>query len=472
MYSRLILLIVASFSASALAQTPNGSAIPNWPEINEEAMRHLQALVRIDSSNGNETKVAEYVKQVLNAEGIEATLVAKDPTRANLIARLNGSGSRRPLLIVGHTDTVRVDESKWKYPPFSATREGGHVYGRGTIDDKSDVLAGMMTMLLMKRLRIPLDRDVIFVAEAGEEAATELGMEFLVNQHWSEIDAEICLAETGGVSRRNGKPVYAMIETTEKQPSGARLVVKGPAGPGSRPLRGNAIAHLARAVDILARWEPPTKFNDTTHVFFEKLANVSAPEDAARYHALFDPVKAPAARDYLAENEPGLYSLLHTSISPNIIQGGYQVNVIPSQAEATLDIRALPGENIPAFLEEMARIVNDPAVEIVPGGGLQRPTAPPSPIDSEAFRILEATYKEIYGVETLPYMQTGASDMTWLRAKGMQCYGVGPMTDDEDGAKGFGQHSDQERILEEAVYKHVQFYWKAVTAIAGASTAR
>ena len=149
---------------------------------------------------------------------------------------------------------------------------------------------------------------------------------------WAEIEAEICIAETGGVSRRGGQPVYAMVETTEKQPHGARLVVKGAAGPGSRPLRSNAVVHLARAVDALARWEPPTRFNDTTRSFFEKLANVSAPDDAARYRGLFDPVKAPAIREYLAEKEPGLYSLLHTSISPNIIQGGYQVNVIPSQA--------------------------------------------------------------------------------------------------------------------------------------------
>src|ERR1022692_2490374 len=122
---------------------------PDWPKINDEAMRHFQALVRIDSTDppGNETKVVEYVKQVLDAEGIDATLVAKDPARANLIARLKGNGSRKPLLIMGHSDTVRVDASKWMFPPFSATREGGYIYGRGTIDDKSDVLAALMTML-------------------------------------------------------------------------------------------------------------------------------------------------------------------------------------------------------------------------------------------------------------------------------------------------------------------------------------
>ena len=161
--------------------------------------------------------------------------------------------------------------------------------------------------------------------------------------------------------------------------------------------------------------------------------------------------------------------MLHTSISPNIMQAGYQVNVIPSEAEATLDIRALPDENIAAFYEMMRKVINDPAVEIVPGlPRNQRPGAAPSRIDSDAFHSLEAAYKKIYGVVTLPLMGTGATDMAFLRAKGVQCYGVGAMVDEEDARQGFRPHSDQERILEEAVYKHVQFFWEAVTSIAGA----
>jgi acetylornithine deacetylase/succinyl-diaminopimelate desuccinylase-like protein len=465
MRDRLILISLgALLPALTLAQTPD------WTKINDEAMRHFQALVRIDSTDppGNETKVAEYVKKVLDAEGIPATLVARDPARANLIARLKGNGSKKPLLIMGHSDTVRVDPSKWTFPPFSATRQVGYVYGRGTLDDKSDLLAAMMTMLMLKRSRVPLDRDVIFVSEVGEEASTGPGIEYLVNEHWSEIEAEICLAESGGVRRRNGTPLYATVETTEKQPKAARLVVKGPAGHGSRPLQSNAVVHLARAVDTIARWEPPTRFNDTTRNYFEKLANVSPPADAARYKGLFDARKAPAIREYFAENEPGTYSMLHTSISPNILQAGYQVNVIPSEAEATLDIRALPDEDIAAFYEMMRKVINDPAVEIVPDSRNQRPGAAPSRIDSDAFHSVEAAYKKIYGVVTLPLMSTGATDMAFLRAKGVQCYGVGAMGDEEDAAKGFGPHSDQERILEEAVYKHVQFFWEAVTSIAGA----
>jgi acetylornithine deacetylase/succinyl-diaminopimelate desuccinylase-like protein len=159
--------------------------------------------------------------------------------------------------------------------------------------------------------------------------------------------------------------------------------------------------------------------------------------------------------------------MLHTSISPNIFKAGYQINVIPSEAEATLDIRALPDENIAAFYDTMRKVINDPSIELVPETINQRPGAAPSRLDSDAYRAVEAAYKSVYGVITIPLMSTGATDMAFLRAKGVDCYGVGAMVDDEDAPKGYGPHSDQERILEQAVYKHVQFFWQAVNSIAG-----
>ena len=192
----------------------------DWRAVNEETLRQYSALVQIDSTDppGNETKVVEYVKKVLEAEGIPVILAAKDPARANLIARLKGNGSKKPLLIMGHTDTVKVDASKWTFPPFSATRDGGYVYGRGSLDDKDNLMAGMMTMLLLKRSKLPLDRDVIFVSEAGEEGATQVGIRYLVDQHWQDIEAEICLAEGGLVNRKAGQVRYALIQTAEKLP--------------------------------------------------------------------------------------------------------------------------------------------------------------------------------------------------------------------------------------------------------------
>jgi len=455
-------LLIFACTLAASAQTID------WPKVNEETLRHYQAVVRMDTTDppGNETRVVEYVKKVLEAEGIPVVTVGREPSRMNLIARLKGNGSKRPLLIMGHTDTVKVDAAKWTFPPFSAERDGGYIYGRGTLDDKDNLTAGMMTMLLLKRSGVALDRDVIFVAEAGEEAATQAGIAYLVAEHWAEIDAEICLAEGGSVIRRGGQTQYALTQTAEKLPNAARLVAHGPAGHGSRPLRTSAILHLSRAVEKIALWDPPMRFNDTTRYYFEKLATVSTPEEAARYHALFDPAKSAAAREYLAEHEPGHYSMLHTSISPNIIAGGYQVNVIPSDATATLDVRALPDEDMTAFVAMMKKVIDDPAVEVVNEARNSRPTAPPSKIDSEAFRAIEAANRKLYGTITIPQMSTGATDMAFLRAKGVQCYGIGPMVDEEDAVKGFAAHSDQERILEEALYKFVQFNWEVATSVA------
>ena len=463
--ARLALLALPVFISIAHSQAQE----PNWSQIEEETMRHFQAILRLDTSNppGNETLVVEYLKSVLDKEGIETKVFANDPKRANLIARLRGNGKKRPLLIMGHTDVVTVDPTKWKYPPFSATREGGYVYGRGATDDKDNVVACLMVMLMLKRMNTPLDRDVIFLAEASEEGGGADGIGYMVREHFDEIDAEYCFAEGGGVVRTGGKIRYAAVATTEKISRGARLVARGISGHGSVPLRSNAIVHLANAVAKVAAWRTPVRLNDTTRAYFERLAKLSPPDAAARYQKLLRPGNSDDVQEYLAINEPRLNSTLRTSISPNIIKGGYRSNVIPSEAEATLDIRALPDEDMAWFFDEMKKVIDDPAIEIVRGGN-SRPGSPPSRLDTEAFRALEEANKRVYSTVTLPTMLTGATDMAQLRAKGVQCYGVGPMTDSEDGPKGFGAHSDQERLLEESIHKFVRFHLDIVLNLAKA----
>ncbi|HTU99132.1 MAG TPA: M20/M25/M40 family metallo-hydrolase, partial [Luteitalea sp.] len=190
-FTALVTLLVATTAAPVRTQ---GSRQPDWSSLEAETMTHFQAIVRLDTSNppGNEGLVVDYLEGVLKKAGIETKRLANDPARPNLVARLRGNGSKRPLLIMGHTDVVKVDPAKWTHPPFSATRDGGYVYGRGTVDDKDNVVAGLMVMLQLKRLNVPLDRDVIFLTEAGEEASTQVGIKFLVDEHWPEIDAEFC----------------------------------------------------------------------------------------------------------------------------------------------------------------------------------------------------------------------------------------------------------------------------------------
>jgi acetylornithine deacetylase/succinyl-diaminopimelate desuccinylase-like protein len=450
-----------------LIAAPGWAAEPDWSRVRSELIEHYTALLRIDTSNppGNETAAAKYLRSVLERERIPSKLLALEPSRANLVARLRGNGSKRPVLIMGHTDVVGVQRERWTVDPFAAVRKDGYIYGRGAVDDKDNLATCLMVMLLLKRQGAKLDRDVIFLAEAGEEGTTRVGIDFLVQQHWDEIEAEYALAEGGGGLSREGRPRYVTISTTEKTPRGIRLIARGTAGHGSRPRLDNAVVRIANAVARIGAWQPPMRLNDTTRTYFERLATVSPPAEAFRYNHISNPAESPAIERYFAEHELGHYSMLRTSISPNIIRAGFRSNVIPSEAEAYLDVRALPDENIEQLVAEVRRVIADPNVEVVPPRG-GRPAAPPSRLDTEMFRVLEAAQQQVYpGAITLPVMLTGATDMAQLRARGVQAYGVGPVVDEKDRERG-GAHGDDERLGEEPLQKLLEFLWRAVTGIA------
>ena len=462
---------VWGFALFAAALSAQGSQ-PDWRAAEAEIMRHYQAVLRLDTTNppGNEHLAVEYLKQVFDAEGIPSQIFALDPNRSNIVARLKGNGKKRPLLIMGHTDDVTVDASKWKFPPFSATRDGGFVYARGAVDDKDNLTAGLMTLVMLERQHVALDRDVILLAESGEEGNSNFGIQFMVAQHYAEIDAEYCLAEGGGVTRIGGEARFATVQATEKVPRGIELVARGISGHGSIPLKSNAIVHLAGAVAKVGDWRPEVRFNETTGRYFRGLAAISPPDVAAHYRDVLspDPKVRAAADDWIVEHEPYHSSMLRTSVSPNIFTGGYRSNVIPSEAKATLDVRMLPDEDPARFLEQVKRVINDPAVEASFPSQNTRPPAATARLDSEPFKAIEAANTRIYHVPTLPTMSTFATDMAQLRAKGMQCYGIGPAVDLEDGPKGFGMHSDQERLLESELYRFVRFNYEVVLDLAHA----
>ena len=431
--------VILAVAAASVAVAAQGGSQPDWTAIDAETLKHFQAIVKMDTQDppGGERPVVDYLKQVLDAEGIPTQVFIKDaPNRPNLVARIKGNGKKRPLLLMGHTDTVNVDPKKWSHPPFSADREEGYIYGRGTVDDKDNVTGTLMAMLMLKRMNVPLDRDVIALFEAGEEGSSSLGIQFMANSHYDAIDAEYCFAEGGNVTRTGGQVKFASIQTVEKIPRAITITSRGVAGHGSVPLESNALAHLGEAVGKVARWTPPMRLNETTAAYFKRLASVSSPEDAKRYMALLnpDPKISGPADDYMRKNEPRHWSMLRTSLSPTIITGGYRNNVIPSEGTATVDTRLAPDEDPAKFLELVKQAVNDPNVEISYGARDTRPN----------------------------------TDMAFLRSKGMQCYGIGPALDSEDGPKGFGAHSDQERILESELYRFVRFTWDSVLDLARA----
>lgn len=445
----------------------------DWSAIETETLDHFQALLRADTRDppGGEMPTADYLVRVLRSAGIDVQTVSLEPHRPNVVARIKGNGSKRPLLVMAHMDVVNVDTTKWRFPPFSATRDSGYVYGRGAVDDKDNLVSGLMLMLMLKRQQIALDRDVIFLAEAGEEGSTRVGIQYMVNQQYPLIDAEYCLAEGGGVTRVGGEVRYATVSTTEKIPRGILLTARGTAGHGSVPLKSNAVVHVAAAVAKFGTWRAPIQLNATTREYFTRIATISSPERAARYRDVVsgDARRMAAADAYFLEHEPAHSSMLRTSVSPNIVQAGYRINVIPSEAVATLDVRMFPGEDTAAFLETVRKVVADSAIEVKWAPRDVRPGTPPADLNSEAFKAIEASAQTHYRTMTLPTMLTGATDMAYLRAKGMQCYGIGPAIDSEDGPKGFGAHSDQERILESELHRYVRFQWDVVMSLAKAA---
>ena len=472
MTQRLPRFVLALASALALfvsglqARAFDRPAVPDFVAARDEVVKVLSGFVRIDTSNppGNETRGAEYLKSILDREGISSEIFEMEPGRGNIVARLVGNGKKKPILLMGHIDVVGVEREKWTVDPFGAVVKDGYLYGRGSSDDKGMTSACLEVFLLLHRLKVPLDRDVIFLAEAGEEGTSTVGMDFMVQQHWDKIECEYALNEGGMIYSPNGKVEYVGVATTEKVPRGFKLIARGTSGHGSVPRLDNAITHLAAAVAKVGNWQATMRLNETTRAFFSRLAKISPSDEAFLYSHLEDPANSEMVQQKIRTRNAVYNSMLRTSIVPTIIKGGFRSNVIPGDAEATLDVRALPDEDIDALAEALRKLINDPAIEVIPPPARGRPATSPSKLDCEMFRALEGAQAKLFpGAVTLPLMLTGATDSAQLRAKGVQAYGLGSVGGDRERAS---IHGNDERISVEGLGKFVEFIYWAVIEVA------
>lgn len=448
-------IAIVCLAASVCLCSAQTSAVLPPDKAAAETAVFLRDLVRMDTQDppGNESQVANYIAAIFKREGIAYEILEPVPGRASIVARLKGTGAKRPVLLLAHEDVVPVDRAHWTVDPFAATVKDGTLYGRGASDDKSPLAAHMETMLQLHRSGQRLSRDVIFLAEASEETDSAAGMHTIVDRYWDKIDCEFALNEGGAAEVKDGKVAYFGIATGEKLPRGVRLVATGQSGHASIPRLDNPITHLAQAVARVGTWETPMRLNETTREFFAGLATISPPDQAALFHNLEDP----ATQQTLHEKYPGYYSMLHTTVVPTVLKGGFKSNVIPSEAEAQVDIRALPDEDIAAFYAEMKKVIDDPEVRIVPRDQTDNmPAAPASSPHTAMFAALEAAQKDFLpGAITIPVMSTGATDSAFLRAKGVNAYGVRiPRT----AAEGEGVHGNDERIE----LKYVALYQRLV----------
>jgi acetylornithine deacetylase/succinyl-diaminopimelate desuccinylase-like protein len=402
---------------------------PTQNSIRNEVTQYLQDLIRIDTTNppGNETRAAEYLAGVFKREGIEPIVLESAPERGNIVARLKGDGRAAPLLLMAHLDVVPAEANQWEHPPFGGDIIDGYLWGRGALDTKELVAMELMVMLLLKREGKPLARDIIFMANADEEAGGKLGAGWMVERHRDLINAEYAINEGGGFGVEFMGHTFFTCQTGEKGTARFTMRTRGKPGHASQPHADNAILKLADAIQKIGAAKFPLHVTPTVRVFFEGIAAKLGQPYATLLPALLDSKRYDAVMSRLPLNESMramLYAMLHNTVTPTMLNAGTKINVIPSVAEAKCDARLLPGFTADDLLRELRAFLDDD-VEIefqdnTPGREADHRT----PLFETITRVM-ARY--VPDVPVLPYLVVGATDARHVTKLGMRVYGFCPL---------------------------------------------
>ena len=444
---------------------------PDWHSVGAEIVSRLQAIIRFDTTNppGNELPLARYLDTVLREEGIETTMFEPTENRAVLVGRIRGNGAKRPVILLAHMDVVGVERQRWSVDPFAGEIRDGYLYGRGAIDDKGMLAANLMTMLLLKRMLAgsgeTLSRDVVFVATPDEEAGGEWGMGWLVKHHPEVLDAEFALNEGGRTRIIEGGQRYLAVQSAEKVSHIVTVTAHGSAGHAAIPLPDNAIWRLSRALETLSRYAEPVILTGITRQFFAQLAEIW-PRDVEKKAMIDlvseDPVRAETGARVLSA-VPVFNAVLRNGISPTVLEGGKQFNVIPASAGAVLNVRTLPGHSIDKVVNRLRAVVLEPGVTIeITHRGEEAPASDPG---SEMFGAIAETAHELDSrMAVVPYLSTGVTDSARLRRLGVQAYGVLPfpmLQADEER-----MHGHDERVPIESLHFGTRLIYGAIARIA------
>ena len=406
----------------------------DWDAQEREAVSWLQQMIRFDTTNppGNELALVRHLAAAVEREGLSPRVLVSGEERANLVIRLAGDGSERPLLLMSHLDVVPAEPDQWTHPPFAADRAGGFVWGRGAVDCKLTAAVSLQVLLLCHRLGLPLKRDLVVVGTADEELGATYGLRWLTENHPEIFDAEYGINEGGGFALMvDGRPLYT-CQVGEKGGAGLDLVAHGRPGHSSVPHGDNAIFHLAEALRMLGLQKMPHRVVPSVRAFFEEAAAAQQrPEVAQGLRDALDPERSEAALAGLPVNEPTRLmfdSMLRNTCPPTILEAGVKRNVIPSTATAQLSARPLPGVDRETFMQEVRAMLGDPSEERLElrvdgyASGVEVPHETPL---FEALRA--ATLSCDPDAVVLPYMVTGGTDARWLQDFDIKVYGFTPM---------------------------------------------
>jgi acetylornithine deacetylase/succinyl-diaminopimelate desuccinylase-like protein len=458
----------AFLAIAALAVCPHARAAgPDWPALEDEAVRLVSRYVQLDTSNppGNERIAADFFKKLFERDGIESRIYESVPGRANIVARLRGDGSKPPVVLMHHMDVVPADARFWKHKPFSGEIRDGAVWGRGAIDVKGMGITNAMALLALARAKATLASDVIFLGVADEEAGGALGAGFMVDKHFDLFaGAGVVLNEGGYIATDNaGEVRYYAVETAQKVPLWLRLTATGSPGHGSLPRRDSAPSRLLAALSRIESWATPLHVSPELQRFYADTAHL---ENGARRERLRDLRAALQEPAFAAEftANPRQNAQVRNTISLTVLASGSKTNVIPPEASAELDVRLLPDQDPSQFVAEITQVIADDKIRIE-----TLLSFPPesSPAEHELFDALrEIAARRHPGAVVASPLAIGFTDCHYFREKHIPCYGFLPFElSDRDGSF---VHGNDERISVANLKSGTRLIYELVSRLAGA----
>jgi acetylornithine deacetylase/succinyl-diaminopimelate desuccinylase-like protein len=425
-------------------------------------------LVEINTvtATGDTGKAADAMAAHLRAAGFpgsDVQVFKPAPGKGNLVARLHGSGVRRPILLLAHIDVVEARREDWSSDPFKLLEKDGYFYGRGTGDDKFMAATFVTNLIRYKQEGYKPDRDIIVALETDEEILDRnaVGVQWLIKNHHDLIDAEFALNEGGNVGLRNGKPLRNSVQTSEKVPVDFSFEVKNSGGHSSVPSKDNAIYHLAGGLSRLAQFDFPIKLDDTTRRWLGLAAVSEDKQLGADMISVASAHPDPAAVARLSA-KPVYNAQLRTTCVATMLEGGHADNALPQRAKAIINCRVLPSESIDEVHQTLVRVVNDDQISVTATWTHVHSAA--SPLNPEILGAIRQVTAEFWpDVPVIPTMIAGATDGSFLRNAGIPTYGTSGLAGDIDDVRA---HGKDERIMVKSFYDGQEYLYRLVKLLA------
>jgi acetylornithine deacetylase/succinyl-diaminopimelate desuccinylase-like protein len=429
----------------------------------------FKELVEINTvtATGDTGRAADAMAVRLRAAGFsgdDVQVFKPAPRKGNLVARLRGTGTRKPILLMAHLDVVEALASDWSFDPFKLNEKDGYFYGRGSGDDKVMAATFVANLIRYKQENFTPNRDIILVLETDEEIgdADALGIQWLIKNHRDLIAAEYALNEGGGVGIKNGKVICNSLQTMEKVYLNYRLEVLNKGGHSSLPSSDNAIYHLADGLARLGKFSLPVNLNATTRTYFVRTAELESPQTSADIRSVLSANPDPAALARLSTN-PEYNAQLRTTCVATMLEGGHAENALPQAARALVNCRIMPGEKFDDIKAALIRVLADDQIAVKQVGDAK--PSDPAVIDEELLATIEKTSAEFWpGVPVVPTMSAGATDGLFLRNAGIPTYGHSGLASDVDDVRA---HGKDERVAVKSFFNGSEYLHRLVRRLSG-----